>query len=117
MQRDARIWLADAVAAAGAVVEFTSNRSLADYRADLMLRSAVERQFEILGEALGQLAKTAPDLTTRIPDLRRIVDFRNFLAHAYAAVEDDVVWAIVEHDLPVLLPVLEQLLSELGDLR
>jgi hypothetical protein len=60
MQRDSRIWLADAVAAANAVLTFTTNRSLADYRGDLLLRSAVERQFEILGEALGQLAKTAP---------------------------------------------------------
>lgn len=113
MQRDARVWLADAVAAAHAVFVFCADRTLASYRADLMLRSAVERQLEILGESLGQLARASPDLGARIPDLRRIVGFRNFLAHAYATVEDDVVWAIVQSDVPALRSVLEELLREL----
>ena len=65
-------------------------------------RPAVERQFEIIGEALNQLAKTAPTLAERIPDLRRMVDFRNVLAHAYAIVDDALVWQAVQHNLPVL---------------
>ena len=113
MQRDARVWLADAAAAAEAVVTFCADRTLSSYRADLMLRSAVERQLEILGESLGQLAKANPELGARIPELRRIVGFRNFLAHAYGAVEDDVVWAIVQSDVPALRSVLEVLLLEL----
>ena len=60
-----------------------------------MLRSAVERQFEIIGEACDQLAKTAPTLAERIPDLRRMVDFRNVLAHAYAIVDDALVWQAI----------------------
>jgi uncharacterized protein with HEPN domain len=48
-----------------------------------MLRSAVERQFEIIGEALSQLAKIDPAVAARIPDLRRIVGFRNVLIHGY----------------------------------
>lgn len=113
MQRDPRVWLADALASARAVLAFCTDRTLADYRGDLMLRSAVERQLEILGESLGRLAKADPDVGARIPDLRRIVSFRNFLAHAYSALEDDVVWAIVENDVPALLPVLEELLRAL----
>ena len=68
MPRDPRAYLWDAVEAARAIGEFSSERTLQEYEADRMLRSAVERQFEIVGEALGQLAKTAPDLAAQIPD-------------------------------------------------
>ena len=54
-----------------------------DYLDNRMLRSAVERQFEIIGEALSQLAKIDPAVAARIPDLRRIVGFRNVLIHGY----------------------------------
>ena len=56
-----------------------------------MLRSAVERQFEIVGEALSQLAKAAPELAAQIPDLPRIVAFRNILRHGYAVVDNTIV--------------------------
>jgi uncharacterized protein with HEPN domain len=58
MQRDARAFLWDAHSAAKAIAEFTCGKSFDDFSNDLMLRSAVERQFEIIGEALSQLAKT-----------------------------------------------------------
>jgi uncharacterized protein with HEPN domain len=76
MGRDPRAYLWDAREAAKAVGTFSSGRTLQDYEADNMLRSAVERQFEIIGEALNQLAKAAPDLAAQIADLPRIVAFR-----------------------------------------
>ncbi len=76
-----------------------------------MLRSAVERQFEIVGEALNQLAKLAPDLAAQIPDLPRIVAFRNILIHGYAVVDNAIVWRAVQENVPELLSVLERLLS------
>jgi len=82
-----------------------------------MLRSAVERQFEIIGEAFNQLAKTAPTLAERIPDLRRIIDFRNVLAHAYAIIDDTLVWQAVEHNLPALSQIVTELLAEWADDR
>jgi uncharacterized protein with HEPN domain len=75
------------------------------------LRSAVERQFEIVGEALNQLAKLAPDLAAQIPDLPRIVAFRNILIHGYAVVDNAIVWRAVQENVPELLSVLERLLS------
>jgi uncharacterized protein with HEPN domain len=60
MRRDPQAYLWDAQAAVDRILEFTSGRSLDDYLVDAMLRSAVERQFEIVGEALNQLAKTGP---------------------------------------------------------
>jgi uncharacterized protein with HEPN domain len=79
MGRDPRAYLWDAREAAHAIGEFSSGRTPQEYETHRMLRSAVERQFEIMGEALNQLSKAAPDLAGQIPDLPRIVAFRNVL--------------------------------------
>ncbi len=57
-----------------------------------MVRAAVERQFEIIGEALNQLARLAPELVEGIADYRRVIAFRNIPAHGYAGVDDRLVW-------------------------
>ncbi|MGH3435429.1 MAG: HepT-like ribonuclease domain-containing protein [Sciscionella sp.] len=79
-----------------------------------MMRSAVERQFEIIGESLNQLSKTTPALASTIPDLARIVAFRNILIHGYAAVDDALVWQVLTDRLPVLTRTLRELLPESG---
>jgi uncharacterized protein with HEPN domain len=115
MRRDARAYLWDARAAIGQILEFTRGRSLQDYLRDAMLRSAVERQFEILGEALNQLRKLAPAIAQRIPDLGDIVSFRNLLIHGYAMVDHGTVWRTVQDDVADLHARLDEILSELGD--
>ena len=55
----------------------------AAFAADARTQAAVERKFEIIGEAVNCLHKDHPELARRIPEMRRIVDFRNFLAHGY----------------------------------
>jgi uncharacterized protein with HEPN domain len=57
-----------------------------------MLRAAVERQFEIIGEALNQLSNETPHLAARVPNLRRAVAMRNVLIHAYRRVDNGAVW-------------------------
>jgi uncharacterized protein with HEPN domain len=59
-----------------------------------MLRAAVERKFEIIGEALGQFAKRDTSTAARIGEHRRIVAFRNILVHGYADVDDRLVWTL-----------------------
>ncbi len=76
-----------------------------------MVRAAVERQFEIIGEAFAGLRRTDPDLMAEIPDLPRIIAFRNVLIHGYATVDDQLVWGVVERDLPLLLATLTRLLA------
>ena len=83
-----------------------------DFRTDLLLRSAVERQFQIIGEALNQLARSHPGLAGQIPDLPRIIAFRNILVHGYAVVDDQIVWQAVQEHLPRLRDALQRLLKE-----
>jgi len=112
MHPDAQKLLWDAHRAAGRVAAFTSGKSFEQYQADVLLRSAVERQLEIVGEALNQLHRVDPDTGRAIPDLRRIVGFRNVLVHAYASVDDRIVWDIVQTRLGPLLAALDALLAQ-----
>ena len=92
MRRDPKAYLWDAAAGSTAIQRFISGQSYDDYLADEMLRSAVERQFEIIGEALSRLTKIQPELAAQIPDVPRIVAFRNILIHGYAVVDNEIVW-------------------------
>ena len=102
MRSESRKFLFDIQTAAKQLDEFTRGKSFTDYSADPMLRSAVERQFEIIGEALSQLAKIDQEAANGISDWRRIVDFRNVLAHGYAMVDDRLVWDILQGKLQTL---------------
>ena len=75
----------------------------ADYCADAKTRLAVERAFEIMGEALNRIGKIEPAVLASIREHRSIVSFRNILAHAYDHVEDRLVWGIIETDLKELV--------------
>ena len=67
MKRDPKVLLWDAREAANAIGFMMSGRSFVDFDDDIILRSAIERQFEILGEALGQLARLDSSLAAKIP--------------------------------------------------
>ena len=114
MKRDPKSLLWDARDSADAVAAMTVGKSFADFDSDIVLRSAVERQFEILGEALGQLARLDGALAAKIPDLREIVAFRNVLIHGYALIDRARVWRTVRDDLPNLRATLNDLLAELS---
>ncbi len=102
MQRDERAYLNDIVEACAAIEDALSGLDLAAYRANRLVRSAVEREFIIIGEAVAVLSRVAPQLVARITQARRVIDFRNHLTHEYPTVDDTVVWLIAEHDAPVL---------------
>ena len=114
MRREPRAYLWDVREAADAILEFTSGLQLDDYLTDRMLRSAVERQFEIIGEALNQLSKVAPEIGVKIPDLPQIVAFRNLLIHGYAAVDHPTVWETLQSQVPALRDCVAELLDTYG---
>ncbi len=112
MRREAKKYLYDIQQAASRIADFTFGKQLDDYRRNSMVRSAVERQFEIIGEALAQLAKLDEKAVVRIGEHRRIIAFRNILIHGYTEVDDRLVWDIVQTKLPVLRREVEALLRE-----
>lgn len=114
MRRDPRAFLWDVREACLAIQAFTEGLDDRSFAAHQMAQASVERKFEIIGEALNQLSKLSPDLGARIPELSRIVAFRNVLIHGYAAVNVETVWNTVQSSLPILLATVEALLQELG---
>jgi uncharacterized protein with HEPN domain len=107
--------LSDVLAAAAAIRQFLQGNTRETYGNDLMLRSAVERQLEILGEAVRRLEALDPSLARRISEHRRVIAFRNIIAHGYDGLDDDIVWQIVTEKLPVLAAEARQLLHEIED--
>ncbi len=112
MPRDTRTYLWDALHAADLISRFVEDTSFADYQADDLVRSGVERQFEIVGEALNQLSRVDPGLAAQIDDLPRLVAFRNILIHGYAVVDDTLVWDAATTKLPGLRATLATLVNE-----
>jgi uncharacterized protein with HEPN domain len=88
---------------------------LAACAANRPIRSSVEREFIIVGEAMIGLSRMSGDMFARITHARRIVDFRNQLAHQYSDVDDTVIWLIARHDAPVLRAECAAMLEELPD--
>lgn len=105
MQPESPKFLEDIRVAAGYILEKTRDKSVEDYLSDDLLKPAVERHFEIIGEALNRLKRCDLTLAERISDLDRIIAFRNVLIHGYDA---------IEHSLPAMLQEVEALLRESG---
>jgi uncharacterized protein with HEPN domain/predicted nucleotidyltransferase len=111
ISNQAASFLWDARRAAERITRFTAGRSYDDYLDDDMFRSAVERQFEIIGEAFVGLRRIDPSLAAQLPDLPKVIAFRNVLIHGYATIDHQTVWDAIRDDLPRLLIVLNQMLG------
>ena len=114
MRRDPRKYLEDIRMASQRVLDFTAGYTRDTYLGNEMLQAAVERQFEIIGEAMNQLSHYAPEVVDRIPEAGRVIGFRNVLIHGYAEVDANLVWDVVESYLPHLMKTTEELIAELS---
>lgn len=108
-------YLWDAQQATERIVRFTAGRTVDDYLSDDMLSAAVERQFEIIGEALVCVRRIAPEVAAMIPDVSQIIGFRNVLVHAYGDVDSFEVWGTIQNDLPRLKAAVAELLRSTPD--
>lgn len=112
MKIEIQKWLYDAWKASEAIQDFLKNKNFEDYTNDQMVRSAVERQFEILGEALKRTRdQDEAFLEESIDGWRGAISFRNILAHGYDYIDNEVVWGIIEKDLPALVDSIQKQLD------
>ena len=91
---------------------FVHGKTLENMRNDRGFRSAVERELQIIGEALIQLNKASPEIAERISEHKRIIHFRHVLVHGYDMIDPAIVWAVLEDKLPVMLDELSDLLPD-----
>lgn len=115
MPRSAAAHLADIVDACDAIDEVLAGVDLAAYSQRRPIRSAVEREFTVIGEAVAALGQRDPALAAGISHARLIVGFRNRLVHEYAQIDDEAIYSIARHDVPVLRAECEALLGQAED--
>ena len=86
------------------IIQFTRGKSFEEYSDNRILQLAIEREFEIVGEALNRLERIdLENLAQKIPEYRRIIGFRNLLAHGYDQIDDQALWDFVQNRVPKLL--------------
>ena len=105
--------LFDALTAMTAARAFVQGRSFEEYAQSLLLRSAVERQLEILGEACGRLANSDSSLFDHVPQARLAIGLRNRIIHGYDAIDDETVYLTVMQDLEPMAAQLQSWLDRL----
>ncbi|MFH0964962.1 MAG: DUF86 domain-containing protein [Planctomycetota bacterium] len=112
MQHKSPKWLEDIRSSATFILQTMEGKSLKKYTSDPVLRAAVERHFEIIGEAMNRIARHDPEIAKRFGDYARIIAFRNLLIHGYDLVEHREVWNVIRDHLPSLRAQVESLLRE-----
>ncbi|BDA63547.1 hypothetical protein MANAM107_03810 [Actinomyces capricornis] len=114
MRRETSAYLWDALQAARAAGQFIEGVEYQEFVGDLMRRSAVERQIEVLGEALNRIRRADPDVSSAIEDADRIIGMRNIIVHEYGSIDYLLVWQSVTMRVPALAALLASLLEEHG---
>jgi uncharacterized protein with HEPN domain len=110
MELEIKTWLQDIKRSIEEIYSFLpSKRNFFEFQNDLKTKKAVERNLEIIGEALNRILKEQPDI--EISNSRKIVDTRNRIIHGYDSVTEDVIWLIVIKYLPILKMEVHKLLQ------
>ena len=91
------------------IIEFCASKDLESLRSSRMLQLALEREFEIIGEALLRLERVEMEkLESKIPEYRKIIGFRNLVAHGYDQIDDLILWDLATNHIPDLLKKVQQ---------
>jgi uncharacterized protein with HEPN domain len=109
MDSQIKTWLADIEQAVSEIYQFLPNRNdFEEFQKDLKTKRAIERNIEIIGEAMSRILKVRPDFP--ISTARKIIDTRNRIIHGYDDVSDEIIWTIV-------VQYLGELQKEIKDLK
>lgn len=115
MPHDPQKYLYDVRGSCEFLLEFTADRTLDDYRNDRGFRSAVERELQIIGEAVMQLERVSPDIAGSISEYESIIGFRHVLVHGYDSLHPETVWDVIETKLAILDKEVRKLLSDIDE--
>jgi uncharacterized protein with HEPN domain len=109
MQHKTQKLLLDISLACNEITGFIAGKSFEDFQEDRMLQLAIEREFEIVGEALHRISRIEEDkLSRKITEYRKIIDFRNIIAHGYDIVDEAAIWDFAVNRVPELLEKVEE---------
>ena len=111
MSDEIRKNLIDILQAAEEIRHFTQGMDFKAYHDSPVTQRAVERDFEIIGEALNRIKKIDEDLIKKISEHQRIIGFRNILIHGYDVVDEKIVWNAVANHLPLLVKEIKEILD------
>lgn len=101
MQHSVKMYLLDISNSIDSIYEYLGDeKNFGNYEANKLLRRGVERELEIIGEAVNRILKV--DSQIDISDAKRIVNLRNWVIHAYDSVDNIIIWGIIDKDLPLL---------------
>ncbi len=111
-ERSYRLYLIDILESGNAILEYNKDMSFETFRNDRKTYSAVIREFEIIGEAVGKLPD---DVKQRYRDVewQDIKDFRNLLTHEYFGVDLEILWKVIQEDLPGLMKNINEIMKEI----
>ena len=112
MKREALKRLLDALQAIRSIEAFTADQALATFLENDLLQAAVERKFEIIGEALKHAHSADPSVLELVPELPRVISTRNRIIHIYEGVDHMILWDAIQNELPSLKARLESVLGE-----
>ena len=111
MNDETRKNLIDILQAAEEIENFVSGINFKTYQTTPVIKRAVERDFEIIGEALNRIKNTDDELLEKVSEHHRIIGFRNILIHGYDIVDETIVWQAVTNHLPILVGEIKEILS------
>ena len=110
--RNSKKYLYDIINCSEFVLQLTKDKTVDDYKNDRIFRSALERELQIIGEAMLQLDRMSPEMVEKISEHRSIIGFRHVLVHGYDSLDPDTVWNVVETKIALLLEQAKELLQQ-----
>ena len=110
--RNPKKYLYDIVNCSEFVLQLTKDKTVDDYKNDRVFRSALERELQIIGEAMLQLDHMSPETVEKISEHRSIIGFRHVLVHGYDSLDPDTVWNVAEVKIALLLEQAKELLLQ-----
>lgn len=110
-ERNTTLLLQDITHSINKILEYTKGMTFESYEQDSKTKDAVERNFEIIGEAASRISQEFKTLHPHI-EWRIIKDFRNFMIHEYFGINNQIVWDTIQFRLTDLLVEISALIIE-----